>query len=79
VTWIDIMNFHLTTAALTKVSVVTTAIAPAAQAAAPTDGTMSSNTVLNGVLGSQVRVKLITASTVYSGLTSIQIDALAKG
>lgn len=77
-TWVDIMCLAFTTASLTKISAVTANIAPAAQAFSPTDGSMTDNTVINGVLGSAVRIKVITAGT-YAGDTQLYVSINAKG
>ena len=76
-TWIDIMCFAFTTSAASKVSAVSSTIALAA-AVTPGDGALSDNTILNGLLGDQVRVKYVSVGT-YTGATSLQVDMLAKG
>jgi hypothetical protein len=75
--WIDIMEFNFTTAAATKVSAVSTAVALAA-VAVPGDGALTVNTILNGLLGDRLRLKYVTVGT-YSGATSLAVDALVKG
>lgn len=77
-TWVDIMNFSFTTSAASKVSAVTTMIAPAAQAFAPSDGSLSANTIIQGVLGDRLRLKYVTTGT-YAGLTSLAVYAIVKG
>lgn len=76
--WLDIMNFRFTTAAATKVSAVVWSTALAA-AVSPGDAALASNTILNGLLGDRLRLKYVTASTVYSGATSLAVFAIAKG
>ena len=75
-TWIDIMNFAFTTSAATKVSAVTAFVALAA-AVAPTDGTLADNTILNGLIGDQFRLKYTTTGT-YTGATSLEVDITTK-
>lgn len=75
-TWLDIMNFHFTTAAATKVSAVVSATALAA-GVSPGDGALASNTILSGLLGSEIRVKYVTVGT-YTGATSLALYAVAK-
>jgi len=75
--WIDIVALGFLTAASTKVSAVTTGIAPGSQASVYTDGTMTVNTVLQGVLGDRIRVKYVTTGT-YTGATSLAVYAIAK-
>ncbi len=78
VTWFDIMNFHFTTAAGTKVSACCAYIAPASQAFTPGDAALAANTIIQGVLGTQIRAKYVTTGT-YSGATSLALTAVAKG
>lgn len=78
VTWCDIMNFSFTTAAASKVSAVTTNIAPTTQAQAPTDGALGADAVIQGRLGKSLRVKYVTTGT-YSGATSLAVYGVAKG
>ena len=65
VTWIDIMSFQFTTANATKVSKVGLATALAA-GVTPTDGALTANTILDGVIGDRLRVKYTTTGT-YTG------------
>lgn len=77
VNWIDVMNFHFTTAALSKVSAVVNSTALAA-GATPADGALANNTILSGLLGDRIRVKYVTVGT-YTGATSLALDAIVKG
>lgn len=77
VTWIDIMCFAFTTSAATKVSAVVATTALTA-GITPTDGSLTDNTIVSGLLGDRVRVKYVTTGT-YTGATSLEIDAIAKG
>jgi hypothetical protein len=70
-TWIDIINFAFTTSSANKVSNVS-AHTPLITGA-PTDGTLADNTILDGVIGSQVRVKYTTTGT-YTTNTTLKID-----
>ena len=72
--WFDIVNHDFTTAAATKVSTVTMFIAPAAQAFAPGDAALTTNTIIQGVLGDSIRVKYVSTGT-YTGATSIAVYA----
>ena len=76
VTWIDIACFAFTTSAATKVSALQTAIALAA-AVTPTDGSLSDNTILNGLFGDRVRLKYIVVGT-YTGASSLQVDLVVR-
>lgn len=77
VTWIDVMNFHFTTASATKVSAVVSTTALAA-APALTDGSLASNTILSGLIGERLRVKYVTVGT-YAGGTTLTLTGMAKG
>lgn len=62
-TWVDIACFAFATASASKVSSITGELAPASQAFAPSDGALADNTIVQGVLGDQLRVKLVVAGT----------------
>ena len=72
-TWCDIMSFAFTTVAATKISLVHLATALAA-AVTPTNGTLADNTILNGLLGDQLRVRFSTTGTYVS--TQLLLDAV---
>ena len=76
-TWIDIMNFHFTTASKKAVSavVMTTALAASVDVTSA-DGALASGTILSGLLGPMIRAKLVTASTVYGGATTLKVYAV---
>jgi len=72
--WFDIACHAFTTATAKKISAVCRAVAPASQAFAPTDGTLADDTVVNGVLGDRIRVKLVVVGTYAS--TSLRVDVV---
>lgn len=74
--WTDIANFAFTTASADKFSSLCNYIALAA-ATAKTDATLADNTILNGLLGDEIRVKYTTTGT-YAGGTTILIIATTK-
>lgn len=76
-TWFDIASHAFTTAAGVKVSSVTGMIAPASQAFTPAEVTLTDNTIIQGVVGDRVRVKVVSTGT-YSGATSIAVKAVVK-
>lgn len=76
-TWVDVMAFNFTTSAATKISAVHVNTALGA-AITPTDGTLTDNTILNGLLGDRLRVKYTSTGT-YAGATNIELTAVAKG
>ena len=72
--WFDIMCFAFTTASAKKISAVKMWTALAA-AYTPLDGTLTDDTIKDGVIGDRLRVKMILAGTyVTSGLvvTAVQ-------
>ena len=77
-TWFDIASFQFTTSAASKVSALTTGIAPGTQAFTPGDGALTANTVINGVLGDRFRAKLTTTGT-YTGATSLAVHIVTRG
>lgn len=73
--WMDIASFAFTTSAAQRAynltNVAVTSIAT------PTDGTLTDNTAVNGLLGAYFRVKYTTTGT-YAGATSLKITAVPK-
>jgi hypothetical protein len=70
-TWTDICNFHFTTSSARRVYNLSAAT-PVTSIATPSDGSMSSNSAQDGVLGPQFRTKYQSSGT-YSS-TSLRID-----
>jgi hypothetical protein len=73
-TWIDIMQFALVTTTVTKMSAVRSSIAMAANVT-PTDGGLSDNTILDGLLGDRLRAKTVIAGS-YSGASSLSLNVI---
>lgn len=71
-TWIDILNFHATTANLRSAANLS-ANTPVTTPYAPTDASLAANTTKDGILGSMYRVKYTSVGT-YAGSSSINID-----
>jgi len=77
-TWADIISFQWTTTSGVKVSAVhATAAVFWAAASAPTDGSLTANTILNGLIGDRIRVKYTTTGT-YAGGTTLRVVAMGK-
>jgi|WetSurSiteA1Bulk_404760.scaffolds.fasta_scaffold103733_1 hypothetical protein len=74
--WADIMCFAFTTTTARKVQAVTLATALAANIT-PTDGTLTDNTILSGLLGLKIRVKYVVVGT-YTGVSTIRIDMVLR-
>lgn len=75
-TWRDVANFAFTTASATKWSKLSIVIALAAARTA-SDAALADDTILDGFLGDEIRVKYTTTGT-YAGGTSIKILGSAK-
>jgi hypothetical protein len=75
VTWVDIASFAFTTSTATRVYHLTPVAVTTI--ATPTDGTLTDNTAVNGILGDRFRVKLTTTGT-YTGASSFVIHATVK-
>jgi hypothetical protein len=65
--WCDIANFRFSTAAGTSLFNLS-ALTPVTTVVTATDGSIASNTSLDGIIGSHVRVKYATTGT-YSATT----------
>lgn len=74
-TWIDVAQFHFTTAAARFVYNLNSQT-PVATEYTPTDGSLTANTAKDGLLGPQFRVKYQSTGT-YAGATSLSIDIAA--
>ncbi len=71
--WCDIAEFSFTTTSAVKI-VNLSALTPVTTVYTPTDGTLSVNTVKDGVIGSQIRAKYKSAGT-YS-TTTLKVDII---
>lgn len=76
-TWIDVISHAYLLATASKVSTITANIAPASQAFAPTDGSLTDNTIIQGVLGDRWRIKWTTTGT-YAGGTTFKAYMVAR-
>ena len=75
-TWRDVMNFDFATTTATKWSKVSIGIALAA-ARAVSDAALTADTILDGMLGDEVRVKYTSTGT-YAGSTTVTVLGSAK-
>lgn len=79
VTWFDIANFHFTNTTASKLSVVVVNPPTAFTAGtAPGSGALAANTVLNGIIGDQIRALITTVGT-FAGGTTLALNVVAKG
>lgn len=75
-TWIDIAQFHFTTASARFVYNLNSQT-PVTTEYTPTDGTLTANTSKDGITGPLYQVKLASTGT-YAGTTTLQIDVSAQ-
>lgn len=75
-TWIDIAAVLFTTAGGVQV-VNLSGLDKLTAWTTPTDGALADNTVLDGVLGDQLRAKIITTGT-YAGGTLVSVRGVAR-
>lgn len=71
-TWIDVCNMSGTTASKNRVQVVSSRT-PITTPYAATDGTLTADTVHDGIIGPLWRTKLTTTGT-YGGSTTLTVD-----
>lgn len=74
--WCDVMAFAFATTTATKVSAVSTNVA-LSPASTCTDGSLTDNTILNGLIGNIWRVKYTTVGT-YAAGTRLKITAVPR-
>lgn len=75
-TWIDIMSFAFTNSTASKVSAVSVNTALAA-AGTPGSGSLADNTILSGLIGSQLRALYTTTGT-FTGATTLKVTGVAS-
>jgi hypothetical protein len=76
-TWLDVANFHLTTASQNYVFNLVN-LTPVTTQYTGTDGAMTANTAKDGVIGNLIRVKYQSSGT-YAGSTTLVVNAFATG
>lgn len=77
-TWFDIMVFNFTTANKSLVYVNTIdPSTPVPVTTVPGDAALTTDAVVNGILGDRLRMKITTVGT-YSGATSLAMFAVVK-
>jgi hypothetical protein len=73
-TWIDIVCFAFTTLSATKV-INLSGLTPKTTPLTPSDGALADDTFVDGVLGSAMRVKLVTTGTYSNTVLSVKLSA----
>lgn len=71
-TWCDVAEFHLTTSSSRSIYNLSS-LTPKTTAVTPTDGSLTSNTAVDGVMGSQWRAKYTTVGTYVNTIMVISI------
>lgn len=75
-TWVDVACVALTTASATKI-INLSGLTPKTTAATPSDGALTDDTCVDGILGDRWRVK-ITSTGTYAGGTSLSVRMQAR-
>lgn len=75
-TWVDIACVALTTASAVKI-VNLSALTAKTTAATPTDGALSDDSAVDGILGDRLRVKVVSVGT-YAGSTVLSVRAVVR-
>jgi hypothetical protein len=73
-TWIDIACFAFTTASATKV-INLSGLTPKTTAITPSDGSLTDDTCVDGILGSAMRVKITSVGTYANTALSVKVSA----
>ena len=72
-TWVDIAQIHVTTASAERLYNLSS-LTPQTSEITPTNGTLTANTAVDGLIGALLRVAYKSSGT-YAGSTTLQIDA----
>jgi hypothetical protein len=72
--WIDVACFAFTTSSSVKV-VNLSARTPVTSAVTPSDGSLTDNTVIDGILGAVMRAKITTTGTYANTTARVRLDA----
>lgn len=75
-TWVDVACFAATTVSAVKVYNLS-ALTPKTTAATPTDGSLTDDTSVDGILGDRLRVKVVSVGT-YAGSTVLSVRAVVR-
>jgi hypothetical protein len=75
-TWIDVACFTATTASAVRV-VNLSALTPKTTLVTPTDGALSDDSAVDGILGDRLRLKVVSVGT-YAGSTLLTVRAVVR-
>jgi hypothetical protein len=73
-TWIDVASFAFATASATRV-INLSGLTPKTTPLTPSDGALSDDTFVDGVLGSAMRVKITSVGTYANTILSVKLSA----
>lgn len=73
-TWVDIASFAFTTSSATKV-INLSGLTPKTTAITPSDGALSDDTCVDGILGNTLRVKITTVGVYVNSTLSVKLIA----
>jgi hypothetical protein len=73
-TWIDVACFAFTTASATRV-INLSGLTPKLTPLTPSDGALADDSFIDGILGSAMRVKLVTTVTYANTVLSVKLSA----
>ena len=71
-TWVDIAEFHVTTASAERLFNLSS-LTPQTSQVTPTNGALTANTAIDGLIGALLRVAYKSSGT-YGGSTTLQVD-----
>ena len=77
-TWIDCTSYAFATTTAVRVFRWGMAAGSGTAQVTPTDGSLTDNTMVNGIVGDLLRVKVISTGT-YAGNTTLTVTAALKG
>jgi hypothetical protein len=76
VTWMDVVCFAFTTSSADKAAQVNNFVAQA-NVVTPTDAALADDTIVNGIIGPRLRLKVTTTGT-YGGDTTLAVTAMIR-
>lgn len=77
-TWTDLACMQFGTVTARRIYTIGQLVGASTALVTPTDGALTANTMVGGVLGDRMRVKVISAGTAYAGNTRLAIHAVMK-
>lgn len=72
-TWVDVASFAFTTSSATKL-INLSGLTPKTTAVTPSDGALTDDTCIDGILGSAMRVKVTSVGTYANTVFSVKVS-----